>query len=196
MSASQPTEAEREAAALDCVRRGWSLVALNGKIPVQKGWATALPTTEAEAAAIGRRGNFGIRTGAISGVVVLDVDPRHGGDASLDALGLDLSGVPCVRTGSGGRHFYFAYPDGGLRNSAGTLGLGLDIRGDGGQVVAPSSLHPETGEGYRWEATPNGALPPYPSGLRAQAKAIPKGQRQTALTALAGYDRHLGKELI
>ena len=96
--------------------------------------------------------NIGIATGALNGLVVLDIDPDHGGEQSLRAL-LEqygpLSPTLCVATGGGGRHLYFRHPGGTVRNSAGRLGAGLDIRGDGGYVVAPPSIH-ESGHRYRW----------------------------------------------
>ena len=99
--------------------------------------------------------NVAIRTGAVSGLVVVDVDPDHGGDDSLEQI-LDRFGqLPdgrLVRTGSGGRHFYFAHPGGLVRNDTGRLlGPGLDIRGDGGYVIAPPSRH-ASGGSYVLEA--------------------------------------------
>ena len=94
--------------------------------------------------------NVGIVTGAASGLLVLDVDPRHGGDESLrelcaeDQLPLTVVGL----TGGGGRHFYFQLPAGEHRNKANLL-PGLDIRASGGYVVAPPSAH-ESGGSYRF----------------------------------------------
>ncbi|MEW6474294.1 MAG: bifunctional DNA primase/polymerase [Actinomycetota bacterium] len=106
--------------------------------------------------------NLALRTGAASGLVVIDVDPAHGGDASLARLVAEHGPLPrtlTVATGSGGRHYYFAHPGQPVRNSAGVLGPGLDVRGDGGYVVAPPSRH-ITGGTYQWanEAGPE-ALP-------------------------------------
>jgi hypothetical protein len=96
--------------------------------------------------------NVGLRTGAESGIVVLDVDKKHGGLESLhtllDAHGYDWAETLAVVTGGGGRHFYFQHPGHPVRNRAGIL-PGIDIRGDGGYVVAPPSLH-ESGEAYRY----------------------------------------------
>jgi hypothetical protein len=99
--------------------------------------------------------NVGIATGKASGIIVVDVDPRHGGDDTLavsEAKYSKLPDAPTVLTGGGGLHIYFRYPDGVARvaNSAGALGLGLDIRGDGGYVIAPPSIH-ESGNAYCWE---------------------------------------------
>jgi hypothetical protein len=96
--------------------------------------------------------NVGIRTGAESGLVVVDVDPAHGGAESLDRLvsvhGRFFDGTRTVRTGGGGWHFYFRHPGELVRNDTGRrLGPGIDVRGDGGYVLAPPSLH-STGNRY------------------------------------------------
>ncbi|HEV7686449.1 MAG TPA: bifunctional DNA primase/polymerase, partial [Acidimicrobiia bacterium] len=68
--------------------------------------------------------NVAVRTGAVSGLVVLDLDPDHGGDTTLEALLAEHGPLPhglVVRTGSGGRHFYFAHPGGVVRNDTGRL---------------------------------------------------------------------------
>ena len=87
--------------------------------------------------------NLGIITGAISGIVVLDVDSRHGGDESLAKVP-PLPPGPVVKTPNG-RHFYFRHPGQGvrIRNRWGKQDKplpGLDIRGDGGYVVGPGSV--------------------------------------------------------
>jgi hypothetical protein len=85
---------------------------------------------------------------------VLDIDPAHGGRASLNALINDHGSLPAacvVRTGSDGCHLYFARPDFEIRNNVGTkLGPGIDVRGEGGYVIAPPSRH-AFGALYRWE---------------------------------------------
>lgn len=95
--------------------------------------------------------NVVIVTGVISGVVVLDVDPGHGGEDSLATLEERHGPLPDTveaATGGGGRHLYFAHPGGEVRNRAG-FAPGLDLRGDGGVVVAPPSIHP-SGKPYLW----------------------------------------------
>src|SRR5215218_3361665 len=83
--------------------------------------------------------NIGTPTGERSGILALDVDPDKGGDASLDALEAEDGKLPATRThasGSGGTHYLLRYPEGsGIRNSAGKLASGLDIRGEGGYIV-------------------------------------------------------------
>lgn len=99
--------------------------------------------------------NVAIVTGGISGIVAIDVDPRHGGDDSLDDLWVKHGRFPDtaeVMTGGGGRHFYFKHPGVVVGNSAGKLGSGVDVKGDAGYVVAPPSLH-ISGNPYGWEAS-------------------------------------------
>ena len=100
------------------------------------------------------RASVGIATGAASGIVVLDVDAKADGRETLAMLEDEqgrLPETPTVLTGGGGQHLYFRDP-GGIRNSAGRLGAGLDVRGDGGYVIAPPSIHPNGNE-YRWEVS-------------------------------------------
>jgi len=95
--------------------------------------------------------NVGVPTGERSGLLVLDVDARGGGPESLAALQRAHGPLPTTakaRTGGGGTHFYFEYPvEGEVRNSAGRLGPGLDVRGEGGYVVVPPS---RTQSAYQW----------------------------------------------
>ena len=108
--------------------------------------------------------------------VVLDVDPRHGGDASLEALEAEHGLLPKttrVLTGGGGQHIFFRPPPGlEIRNSAGDQGglaPGLDIRGTGGYVVAAPSLH-VSGRRYTWSVDhhPDDVVPaPMPEWLAA-----------------------------
>jgi len=97
--------------------------------------------------------NLAIATGAASRIVVFDIDPRHGGDASWERLKAELGGLPdtwTVRTGAG-MHVYYLLPEGiSVRSSVGRLGDGIDVKADGGYVVAPPSIH-ANGTQYRWE---------------------------------------------
>jgi Bifunctional DNA primase/polymerase, N-terminal/Phage integrase family len=93
----------------------------------------------------GTETNVGIITGAISEIIVLDVDGEEG-ELSLLSLG-SLPATPSVRTGKG-RHLYFKHPGFPVRNFI-RIKPGLDVRGDGGYVVAPPSVHPD-GSVYEW----------------------------------------------
>jgi len=98
-----------------------------------------------------------IVTGQESGLFAVDIDPDHGGDDSLRALEAKWGPLPDTiesLTGGGGRHLLFAWPTDGhdIRNAAsGVLGVGIDIRGTGGQIVVAPTIHPKTGIAYTWE---------------------------------------------
>ena len=86
--------------------------------------------------------NIGLRTGRGSGCWVLDEDGDEGIEAlrTLEAKHGPLPKTWTVRTGSGGRHHYFKWPAGlEVRNSQGIAGLAIDVRGEGGYVIAPPS---------------------------------------------------------
>ena len=156
LTAGRPVDAARTYAA-----RGWRVVpiAAGTKHPAHlKAWQEAATTDPELIAEWWERwpdDGVGIATGQRSGIWALDVDPRHGGDDTLADLEATHGRLPAtmeVLTGSGGRHLYFAWPEGrAIRNDqAGRLGPGLDVRGDGGQVVAPPTVHPN-GTRYEWE---------------------------------------------
>ena len=112
--------------------------------------------------------NIGIATGRRSGILVLDVDGNVG-KASLEELQAERGRLPktvTVLTGKG-RHQYFRCGDDKVRNSVGSLGKGIDVRGDGGYVVAAGSVH-VSGVIYRFvdERTPDDiAVAPAPKWL-------------------------------
>ncbi|SME90017.1 Primase C terminal 1 (PriCT-1) [Tistlia consotensis] len=213
MTGEVPPSAGCEAAALAYLARGWSVLPLR---PADKrplvAWEPLQherPDAETLRAWFARwpAANVGIVTGALSGLVVLDVDPHHGGADSLAALERAHGPLPATveaETGGGGRHLYFRHPGGLVRNRAG-LRQGIDLRGDGGYVVAPPSRHPSGGL-YRWR--PGGspdALPPahLPLWLLGQGggrlgrsladwrelvrAGVPEGQRNDSLASLAGH---------
>lgn len=101
--------------------------------------------------------NVGIATGAESRIVVLDVDAGKGGEESLERIiaehgPFDMTAQ--VHTGGGGAHYVFSHPGFRVPNSNGEKGWlkvpGIDVRGDGGYIVAPPSLH-ASGSRYAWE---------------------------------------------
>jgi putative DNA primase/helicase len=88
--------------------------------------------------------NIAVPTGERSGFFVLDVDRDSWGFGSLDALESEFGELPptwTVKTGGGGLHLYFKYPEDGtvIPNSTGRLGPGVDVRGEGGYVLVPPS---------------------------------------------------------
>ena len=95
--------------------------------------------------------NVGVCTGPVSGVIVLDIDPRNDGDESLAELEKEfkpLPPTPEVHTGGGGRHMYFSVPT-GTEIKKKVLADGVDLQAEGAYVVAPPSRH-ASGEAYRW----------------------------------------------
>ena len=86
--------------------------------------------------------NIGIRPP--EGVIVLDVDPRNGGD--VESLG-EIPPTLCTHTGTGGWHLYYRYV--GKHRGKMHRHPGIDIKGHTGYVVAPPSIHPN-GNRYEW----------------------------------------------
>jgi len=123
---------------------GWSFTPLSGKRPTLKGWQERPRETLEEALIWAEQGNVGLRTGRASGVVVVDVDPG----AEIDDL--NLPGTVTALTGRPGAfHLYYLCNE-PLGNSSGKLAPHVDVRADGGQVVFPGSVHPDTGALYTW----------------------------------------------
>ena len=155
--------------------------------------------------------NIGIPTGAASGLLVLDVDPRNGGTESLERSILEHGPLPDTAgqiTGGGGRHIIFRHPGGPVPK---TLAPGIDLKGDGGYIVVAPSVHP-SGNHYEWDgiegakALLNPAEPPpwlleriavARNGGRAESRKADddkwgEGQRNNRLASLAGTMRRRG----
>ena len=150
--------------------------------------------------------NVAIRTGLESRLIVLDVDGDEGAE-SLRRLEHECQPLPVtasVVTPSGGSHYYFRRPRLEIRNSAGQLGPGLDVRGDGGYVIAP----PSTGSnGRRYEPDERAPMAEMPTWLLERLKAVhatpqrapasewvaivrdglPEGERNHGLTRITGH---------
>lgn len=95
--------------------------------------------------------NLGVVTGAVSGLLVVDVDPLRGADSALRALQQQfgaLPATPIVTSGGGGRHWYFRTAGQGV--TSGSF-RGIELHGEGSYVVAPPSLH-LTGKRYVWSS--------------------------------------------
>ena len=155
------------------------------------------------------RGNVGMPTGVKSGLIIIDEDPRKGGDASS----LNLPPTLTVSTPQGGRHFYFKHPGAGLKvpcDTTGKLGPGIDVKGEGGYAVLPPSRLSAGGK-YAWvnAAVPPADIPPHlwptlvvkddpehHNGVHPtpaeDAEPIRDGQRNTTLASLAGTMRKRG----
>ena len=204
---TEPTNLDR---ALTYARRGWRVVPIPPGEKFPRGitaWQTEGSTDEAKITHWWTQApdhGIGIVTGATSGLWVLDVDVAGDkvGDETLaehEAGYGDLPDTYEVITGSGGRHLYFAWPTDGqvITNSAsGRLGPGLDVRGEGGFVVAPPSLH-ANGNRYEVEASAPDHVAPAPKWLLAmledpepaapapRAPTTPAGDRPGDLWAAA-----------
>jgi hypothetical protein len=98
----------------------------------------------------------GIVTGRVSGIFVVDIDEgpgKIGGDTlrDLQLIHDDLPDTVQARTGGGGRHLIFRHPgDRLIVTGKNVLGPGVDVRGDGGFVVAAPSAH-QSGRLYLWD---------------------------------------------
>lgn len=128
---------------------GLTLIPVNGKAPQDPRWQLREYDSTREAAAAEGRHNLGVRIPR--NLLVVDVDPRNGGDESFARLtadcAVDLSGYPSVRTGGGGVHVYLWLPDGFEAVQRHERYPGIDFK-TSGQVVAPGSVHPGTGQRY------------------------------------------------
>ena len=132
--------------------------------------------------------NVAVRTGDRpdgAGVVVIDIDPAHGADASLAALEAENTSLPTTleaTTGGGGRHLWFTHPGITVPNSAGRLGAGIDVRGDGGYVLVSPSRH-ITGGRYRWQPAPLAPMPAWLLSLCAPVRPEPLPQPSASVDA-------------
>ena len=89
--------------------------------------------------------NIGIVTGAISGIVAVDFDSQ---EAFETAQRKGLLGNALINQTGRGYHAIFPYPDTPIQTTTGIL-PNVDVRGDGGYIVSPPSIHPD-GHVYRW----------------------------------------------
>jgi hypothetical protein len=162
--------------------------------------------------------NIGLVAGKSSGFIIVDIDPRNGGDESIKTLEKTYGQFPPTKevlTGGGGQHLYFRYPQ--HRTISCKAGktepfLGIDIKSDGGYVLAPPSLH-LSGKRYEWEVSswdygmadipewfltlltkPVESSSRYTSSIakgqdwaRFLSQPFPEGQRNVNLTKLVGY---------
>lgn len=171
---------------------------------VIKSWWTKTP-----------KANIGLATGSQSGVIILDVDPRNGGDRSLQALVGKLGALPegpISETGGGGWHYVFKW-NSHLTTTHNRAGRGLDVLSDGAYACVPPSVH-QSGSRYRWKVPPNGQLPELPSPwlielsgsknaaapriVTPASEQVLEGNRNTRLTAVAGrlWTEGLSKEAL
>lgn len=195
MSAAKPSGQTTCEAALGYLSLGWSVVPMlpRGKRPIIR-W-TPFQQRRPSPGDVEQwferwpDANVGIVTGQVSGLLVLDVDAGHGGPESLADLEREFGRLePTLEslTGGGGRHLYFRHFGETVANRVG-FREGLDLRGDGGVVVAPPSIHPN-GKPYRWREGhgPDALRPaPMPAWLRriVSGRRIVAADRRAQLTA-------------
>ena len=98
--------------------------------------------------------NIGLVTGKENNLLVIDIDVKGNGYQSLNDLenivGQLRGGIEVI-TGSGGLHIYLKYPENTLVKCSTRVLPGIDIRGEGGYVIAPPSLH-ESMRRYKWNS--------------------------------------------
>ncbi len=137
--------------ALAYARRGWKVfpLAVKDKVPLIKNGNGCLSATTDEQQiqywwTQTPNANIGLATG--HSFFAVDIDPKHNGNLWLDSV--SLPETISQHTGSGGTHFLFSGPP-DIPNSASKVAPGVDIRGNGGYIVAPPSVHPN-GNRYTW----------------------------------------------
>jgi Bifunctional DNA primase/polymerase, N-terminal/Primase C terminal 1 (PriCT-1) len=141
--------------------------------------------------------NIGIATGTMSSIFVVDVDD-DGGEHELCKLGVLPDTVEAIT--ARGRHIYFRMPRIQIGNSAGKVAPHVDVRGDGGYVLAPPSIHP-SGRRYCWSVDSSSAFADAPLWLLDKLTDQPcrradpselisdaaEGQRNDRVARLAGH---------
>ena len=161
--------------------------------------------------------NIGLAPGRERDLLVLDIDPRHGGNKRLRRLKRELGALPetvTAKTGGGGLHLFYKHPNFKVRkDTAGKLlGRGIDVLSDGCIVVAPPSRH-ASGQRYAWvdgksfQDIDSAKLPKaWRNRLRGDAANkstrdsqtvghVPQGQRNNHLTRIAGVLQRDGMSL-
>lgn len=184
--------------------RGVTLIPLpaRSKRPTVKEWTKKNFTAFDPTAHMNDNCNVGVRLDRE--VLVVDVDPRNGGDVSFEKLcsatNLKPESFPTVETGSGGLHVYMRVPPDAKLRSKLTDYPGIDFKsGCGNQVVAPGSVHPDTGLHYRWLRNQDDinwlGLPPAPNELLEQLTSGPAKREQCQEQEDLETDAHTPEEL-
>ncbi len=191
--------------ALKYLKQGFSIIPVRGKTCLLQSWSeyqTRKPTEEEVENWFFELNPTGIAivTGEISGIVVLDVEK------DADVLGIDIPETPTVKTGGGGRHYYFKHPGNTKLQNVIRIKPNMDFKADGGYVIAPSSQH-QSGNRYEWlvglEKTQLADIPAWLVQETSQKQTpskdwekilegVPEGERHTNAVSLVGkLFRHL-----
>ena len=182
MTAPDPTDAPVDFA-LYFAKHGHPIVPLRprGKEPTLKDWpnqATTDPNQICRLFDSYPNGNYGIAT---AGLVAVDIDPRHGGHLWFERNEYRLPETYRFRTGGGGLHLVYKAPEGQVIGNRANMAPGVDIRGNGGQIVGPGSIHPSGGR-YKIEIGPDdvdlAVVPPWLVDLILPPPAVPRSKPQ------------------
>ena len=154
-------------AAIQYAAMGWYIFPLkpNTKQPVIKAWNIKASNNANQIRLWWSKwpdANIGILMGNKSGLFAVDIDPKNGGDESIAHLLNDHNKFPetaTQKTGSGGSHVLFAYPEQPIKTRRGYPADGIDICSDGSYIVAAPSIHPN-GNPYRWTKDPKSLSDP------------------------------------
>ncbi len=188
-----------ERAALAYAELGWAVFPLaeNTKVPAISKWCGGKGVYDATTDATVIRtwakqyphANVGVACGQVSGMVVIDVDPRNGGHvalAELAAKGRAFPPGPRARTVNGGQHIFLKF-DPVITGGQHRLGRGIDVKASGGYVVlAPSQVIRTDGSRgtYEWLTDPHtAALPRPPLWLTTMFKPKPAPRANDQPTA-------------
>lgn len=196
------------------LKRKWHIFPCKGKIPkTPNGCKDATIDPEIIKQYFRNPSNVGVATGGISGFFVLDIDVKEGaqGDISLRELTDKHGKLPKtvqVNTWSGGLHYYFKIPEGVTIGNRTNILPGIDIRGNGGYVIAPPSII--NGQAYKWvtacspsetdiadapawllKLVVSDKVKPKEDAPASEVQSIRAGGRNDALTREAGKLRRL-----
>jgi len=126
-----------------------SLIPLEGKKPIEKEWTLYCEESRFFNASDFKGHNCGIVCGPSNGIIVLDIDNEDSFGLIRQKNGWELPQTRVHETGNEGLHYFYKYPQNGKRyGNKSFKNHGFDIRGIGGQVVGPGSIHPVSGKQY------------------------------------------------
>ena len=139
--------------------------------------------------------NPALITGKVSGVVALDIDKKYGRTSKE----FQIPPTACAKSGNGGEHFFFKYPNQNVGNGTAICGEGVDFRGDGGYILLDPSIN-EKGGVYEWIVPIENGLAEMPEWLLNKMSpeeglnkkwllgkdGVSEGQRNDTATSMAG----------
>jgi len=179
---------------------GWGLFPLHGKRAFQNGWQKWCEEKRPFNPADFEGHNAGIPTGPANGIIVLDVDHVEKFNKMREANGWELPQTRMHMTGRGKPHYVYRYPQNGKQYGCrsvkdpegerdpetGKVITIFDVKGLGGYVVAPGSIHPDTGRPY--EVRHPGPIAPAPQWLLDLASGETSKEQPKATNTTAGVN--------